>query len=227
MRDELFVLGLSAALSVNAAACGSKSSGSSSGDPAKTSATAKPKPKATATEPPEEPRPTSPFELQGDPFSEGPQSPGQLVEIPRAKGYSVVVPKGWKVDKDAANSQSVLVPPSGTAKVVIAAEGTEAALDLRVSKFLQESLTREETWQPEKETRIGAAGIAGKYALGVGYQGFPGGRREPHKVLRVRVPTDIPEGTGTLVIQALAVWNGADVETEVAIVELVRGVQRK
>ena len=178
-------------------------------------------------EPAEEPRPTSPFEQPGDPFSEAPKTPGQAVEIPRAQGYFIVAPKGWKIDKDAASGNSILVPPSGTAKLVIAVEAAEAALDQRVTRFLQETLTREETWQPAKETRIGSSQIEAEYARGVGYQGFPGGRREPHKVLRVRIPTGIQEGTGTLVIQALAVWNGADVETEVAIVEAVRGIQRR
>jgi hypothetical protein len=175
----------------------------------------------------EAPRPRSPFEEPGDPFSGAQKAPGTIVEIPRARGFVVAAPAGWRAEKDAANGSAVLVPPNGTAKVLVAAESSDPALDQRVTRFLQESMTREETWQSEKETRVGAAGLSGFFLRGIGYQGFPGGRREPHKVLRVRIPTDVKEGNGTLVVQVLAVWNGADVETEVEIVEAVKGIQRR
>lgn len=224
---RLFLSGLTLALAVTTGACGSKSSGSASGSEASGSASASAKARATVTEPAEEPRPTSPFDLPGDPFSGEPKDPGESAEIPRVKGYFVTAPKGFRIEKDAANGQLTLIPASGTAKVILAAEIFEATLDQRAAKLLQESMTQEATWQTEKGTSVGAGWLAGAYARGVGYQGFPGGRREPHKLLRVRIPTDVRDGTGTLVIQALAVWNGADVETEVQIVEAVKGIHRK
>jgi hypothetical protein len=171
--------------------------------------------------------------VPGDPFSGAQADPGEEVPIPYAKGYVVTAPKGWKAEGHEAGGDTVLTPPSGSGRVVLAGTASGSALELRVDQFLRDTATAGVKWEAEAKSSLGAGGLEAKVARGEGFRTVQGGEKESHKLLRVMVSTDIKDlkldvnGKALVTIQALAEWNGDDADFEKGAIEAIKGIKKK
>jgi hypothetical protein len=169
----------------------------------------------------------------GDPFSGAQADPGDEVPIPYAKGYVVTAPKGWKAEGHEAGGDTVLTPPSGSGRVVLAGTASGSALELRVDQFLRDTATAGVKWEADAKSSLGSNALEAKYARGEGFRTIQGGKKEIHKLLRVMVSTDIKDlkldvnGKALVTIQALAEWTADDADFEKGAIEAIKGIKKK